>query len=225
MEALLALRKSIAFFSGCIRNVLEGIAEEDQAETVVWESKFALRRLEFIGSLCLHFCEWGERPESVFWIEKNKLISRIGRNSDRNEIWYPRFVQTPLSIAPMMKEGVFEPFRTVVCTSATLRIASRFNYWMHRTGVALMEEERVLSGVYESPFPYRTNVLFAIPEDAPLPKTRDSKNISKPRSYRFYRRRPGMRLCFLRRMSRFVRLRSRAQGFSSAWYQHTQARR
>jgi len=172
LEALSGLRKSIASIAGCIRNVLEGIADEDQVETVVWESKFALRRLEFIGSMCLHFCEWSERPESVFWIEKNKLISRGGRNNDNREIWYPRFVQTPLSIAPMMKEGVFEPFRTVVCTSATLRIASHFNYWMHRTGVALMDEQRVISGVYESPFPYRTNVLFAIPDDAPLPEDR-----------------------------------------------------
>ncbi len=172
LSALEDLRKKIAVVAGIIRTVMEGIADEDQNEPVVWESKFALRRLEFIGTLCNHFCEWSERPESVFWIEKNKLTSRSARFAEREGLWYPRFVQTPLSVAPMMKEGVFEPFRTVICTSATLRIATHFTYWMQRTGVSLMDGERVLSGVYDSPFPYRTNVLFAVPDDAPLPEDR-----------------------------------------------------
>lgn len=169
-QALSELRKRVAEFAGIVRTVLEGIAEEDQDDPVVWESKFAVKRLEFIGTLCLHFSEWSERPESIFWIERLKLPQRGGRSGDRDSPWYARFVQTPLSIAPMMKEGVFEPFRTVVCTSATLRIANQFAYWMHRTGISLVEEERVISGAFDSPFPYRTNVLLAIPDDAPLPE-------------------------------------------------------
>lgn len=172
LDSLSDLRKKLAIVSGIIRGVIEGIAEEDLNEPVVWESKFALRRLEFIGTLCLHFSEWDERRDSVFWIEKNKLTSRTIRGNDRDDMWYPRFVQTPLSVAPMMKEGVFEPFQTVICTSATIRIASHFTYWMHRTGVSLMDEERVFSGVYDSPFPYKTNVLLAIPIDAPFPDER-----------------------------------------------------
>jgi len=170
LVALADLRKKIAAFVGIVRAVLEGIAEEDHDDPVVWESKFAVKRLEFIGTLCLHFCEWSERGESIFWIERLRLPLRGGRSSDRDSPWYPRFVQTPLSIAPMMKEGVFEPFRTVICTSATLRIGRHFNYWMHRTGISLMEEDRIISGVFDSPFPYRTNVLLAIPDDAPLPE-------------------------------------------------------
>ncbi len=169
LSSLSELRKRIAEFAGIIRAVLDGIPEEEQDDPVVWESKFAVKRLEFIGTLCLHFAEWSERPESVFWIERLRLPQR-GKAADRASPWYPRLVQTPLSIAPMMKEGVFEPFRTIVCTSATLRIAGQFSYWMHRTGISLVEEDRVLSGAYDSPFPYRTNVLFAVPDDAPLPE-------------------------------------------------------
>jgi ATP-dependent DNA helicase DinG len=169
LSSLSELRKRIAEFAGIIRAVLDGIPEEEQDDPVVWESKFAVKRLEFIGTLCLHFAEWSERPESVFWIERLRLPQR-GKAADRGSPWYPRLVQTPLSIAPMMKEGVFEPFRTVVCTSATLRIAGHFSYWMHRTGISLVEDDRVLSGAYDSPFPYRTNVFFAVPDDAPLPE-------------------------------------------------------
>ncbi len=170
-ETLRALRTAVAVFAGSVRNILEGISEDDLNDPVVWEAKFALRRLEFIGSLCLHFYEWDERRESVFWIEKNRLPARAGRSGEKTEgAWYPRFVQTPLSVAPMMKEGVFEPLRTIICTSATLRTGTSFAWWLFRTGVSLMEADRVLSGVYDSPFPYGKNVLLAIPEDAPLPE-------------------------------------------------------
>ncbi|ULQ59848.1 helicase [Brucepastera parasyntrophica] len=163
------LRTKISVLAGIVRTILEGIPEDLQNEPVVWETKFALRRLEMTGSLCQHFTEWTERPESVFWIEKKRLSQR-GTQSVQGEMWYPRFVQTPLSVAPMMQEGVFEPFRSIVCTSATLRIAGRFDIWMQRTGVSRIEDDRVDSGVYESPFPYKTNVLLCIPENAPLPE-------------------------------------------------------
>ena len=69
----------------------------------------------------------------------------------------------------MMCEGVFEPFNTVVCTSATLRIARKFDFWMRRTGITMVDEDRILSGEFESPFPYQTNVLLAVPDTGPLP--------------------------------------------------------
>lgn len=160
LEEMSKLRRSIADFTGIVREVLEGIAEDDQNEPVVWESKFALRRLEFIGSLCLNFTEWSERRESVFWIERQR---------QRDGVPYPRFVQTPLTVAPMMREGVFEPFSTIVCASATLRIGKRFDYWIHRIGLDLVENDRLFYGVHDSPFPYDTNVLVTIPTDSPLP--------------------------------------------------------
>ena len=82
-------------------------------------------------------------------------------------------MQTPLDIAPLMNMGVFEPMSSVVCTSATLRTGDSFFYWMRRTGVSFVEEDRVSAQVFESPFPYRTNALFAVPKDAPFPDSMD----------------------------------------------------
>ena len=69
----------------------------------------------------------------------------------------------------MMNSGVFEPMSSVVCTSATLRTGDNFSYWMRRTGLSFVEDERLLSGAFESPFPYKTNAIFAVPSDAPFP--------------------------------------------------------
>jgi ATP-dependent DNA helicase DinG len=166
---LIELRKRVSAVAGVIRTVLDGVDEQYLDDPIVWESKFSLKRLEFIGTLALHFSEWSERKDSVFWIEKVRLSGKASRGGE-GALWYPRFVQTPLSVAPMMQEGVYEPLATVVCTSATLRIAQSFDYWMRRAGVSLAEPNRVESGVFDSPFPYRTNVLFAIPDDGPLPE-------------------------------------------------------
>jgi ATP-dependent DNA helicase DinG len=169
LARLSVLRKHVSTVAGIMRTVLEGVDEQYLDDPIVWESKFSLKRLEFIGTLALHFTEWGERKESVFWIEKVKLSGRAVKGGE-GVLWYPRFVQTPLSVAPMMRDGVFEPLSTVICTSATLRIARSFDYWMRRSGVTLMDPDTVSSGVFDSPFPYRTNVLFAIPDDGPLPE-------------------------------------------------------
>ena len=40
---------------------------------------------------------------------------------------------------------------------------------MNRTGLGFAEPERILSGEFDSPFPYNKNMLFAVPQDAPLP--------------------------------------------------------
>ena len=69
-----------------------------------------------------------------------------------------------------MNKGVFEPMDSVVCTSATLSIGKSFNYWKKRSGVFFAEEERILEGDFPSPFPYKTNVLFAVARDAPFPE-------------------------------------------------------
>jgi len=204
LAALAGLRQRLAEVAGIIRNVIEGIAEEDQNESVVWESKFALRRLEFIGTLCLHFCEWDERNESVFWIEKIRLTSRTPRGAEREGVWYPRFVQTPLSVAPMMKEGVFEPFRTVVCTSATLRIATRFDYWMHRTGVSLMEEERNGCFPVSTTRPFRTarTCCSRYPTTRRFPRSAASRAGLRPRSSLSCKPRQATPLCCSRRTNR-----------------------
>jgi ATP-dependent DNA helicase DinG len=163
LVAMKKLREDLSKFTSVVRVVLDGISEEDSAMDQVWETKQVLRRIDAASNLCQNFLSWDEKPETVFWIERNKLTG-----TDTN-IWYPKFIQTPLDIAPMMNSGVYEPLDSVVCTSATIQVAHDCNFWKKRTGVLFQDGDRVLEGSFSSPFPYKKNVLFAIPTDAPLP--------------------------------------------------------
>jgi ATP-dependent DNA helicase DinG len=68
-----------------------------------------------------------------------------------------------------MREAVYEPLPTVVFTSATLAVADSFAYWAGRIGLDARAGREVSTGVFPSPFDYRSNVLVGVPTDAPPP--------------------------------------------------------
>jgi ATP-dependent DNA helicase DinG len=144
-----------------IRDLLEEIPGEEKDEPALWEIAAILRRLEGICSVCDAFVEYRERPEEVMWLE------RRGGSSSRDS--WAAFTVTPIEVATGLKESLFEPGKTVICCSATLTIAGRFDYWQARCGLNLLEEPP-LCGIFPSPFPYSSSVLLAIPRDAPLPE-------------------------------------------------------
>lgn len=160
------LHSAIGVFYDLAVDVIEKIDEKDEDIPAVWEAKTVLRRLESYVVLCNDFCHWEEHEDKVFWMQKVRIPPKTPGDE---ATLFVQFYQTPLDIAPMMNKGVFEPLDTVVCTSATIRTENNFGYWMRRTGVSFVDRERVSCCHFESPFPYRTNVLFAVPNDAPFP--------------------------------------------------------
>jgi ATP-dependent DNA helicase DinG len=161
-----ALRKQLNKLAGFVREQLENLGEEYSEESVVWEIRSVLRRLDTMGSVCLSFIEYKENPADVMWIERRS--GRVGFDSP-----WASFNVTPVDVAPSLKEALFEPNKTVVCVSATLTTGSsdlhNFEYWKSRSGLSLVREREIFLGVFPSPFPYQSRVLLAAPEDAPLP--------------------------------------------------------
>jgi ATP-dependent DNA helicase DinG len=157
------LRKHLNSLAGFIRDLLENVPEEAGEDSVVWEVRAVLRRLDTVGSVCLSFIEYRENPDDVMWIER-----RGGRGGLAEPAWAV-FTVTPVDVAPYLKEALFEPNKTVVCVSATLTTANTFDYWKGRSGLGLIEERETLDGIFPSPFPYSSKVLLAAPEDSPLP--------------------------------------------------------
>ena len=164
----------LAKVAALMRKTMDEISDDDKDSGVVWETRSVLNRLDGIVALCGDFCAWDEKPESVFWIQKYRLPDSMAK--DFQKPYYVQFTQTPLDIAPMMNSGVFEPMGSVICVSATLGIGGRFDYWEKRTGVRFVEDNRVLRGVFDSPFDYEKNMIFAVPSDAPFPDNENFQN-------------------------------------------------
>lgn len=162
------LAKYLGDFTGLVREIMEGIDEDDHDVPSYWESKIILRRLEAYIVLLKNFSMWDEKREDVFWIQKKRLPADMLKDNGDPE--FIIFTQTPLDISHLMNDGVYEQMNSVICTSATLKTGHDFNYWMNRNGVFFAGQDRVLKAEYSSPFPYNKNMLFAVPNDAPLPE-------------------------------------------------------
>lgn len=145
------IASDLALICKMIGDTLKGISDEDKKVDSVWEVTTILRRLEALAAFCSNFIRYDENPDKVFWIDKGKFIN---------------YYQTPLDMSTLLHKGIFEAFSTIVCTSATLGIASNFSFWMRRTGILFEDKERILQGIFESPFPYKKNTIFAVPTDA-----------------------------------------------------------
>ena len=161
----ITLRKQLNSLAGIVRDLLEQVPEKSNEESVVWEVRSVLRRLEAMATICSSFMEFTEKPDHVMWMEK-----RGGKEGDAP---FVVFHVTPLDIAPYLAEALFEPNKTVICVSATLTTANSFNYWMERSGFAFVNGRKKLDGIFPSPFPYHSKVLLAVPENAPLPNETD----------------------------------------------------
>lgn len=161
------LCKSIDDFIALGRKILEGVEENDRSVPAFFESKVLLNRLESFSKILNDFALWEEKQDKVFWITKRTLSKEYSEKNESSA--YVILNETPLDIAPLMNEGVFEPMKTVVCTSATLKTGRDFGYWLRRSGVSFAEKERISFGEFPSPFPYEKNMLFAVPKDAPFP--------------------------------------------------------
>ncbi|HEY2806886.1 MAG TPA: helicase C-terminal domain-containing protein, partial [Gemmatimonadales bacterium] len=95
-------------------------------------------------------------PPSVRWIER-----RTGTQV--------ALATAPLELAPLLQEILWSRVETVVLTSATLTAGGSFEFLQSRLGLDLEPVRPGPREVLPSPFDYRTQCVFAIPEDAPAP--------------------------------------------------------
>lgn len=165
-EGIERLKEAVTDFYNLAQTVVSKIDDKDSDIPAVWESKTVLGRIEGYGVLFEHFINWDAHRDKVYWMQKVRMSPKT---PGEEPVLFVQFYETPLDIAPMMNGGVFEPLDSVVCTSATLRTENHFGYWLRRTGACFVPEERLAKNSFESPFPYRTNVLFGVPADAPFP--------------------------------------------------------
>lgn len=157
LETVGTLAAQLARFG---KAVLERLNEEEKELPDVFELRSVIRRLESASALADRFARFREDPDSVYWL-------RGGRDFGQAQA---EFLISPLNVSPFLNEAVYEPFKTVLFTSATLTSAGRFDFWAGRVGLKQVAPERLVTEVFPSPFDYARRVLLGVPADAPGPE-------------------------------------------------------
>ncbi len=77
--------------------------------------------------------------------------------------------QAPLEVADSLNQALYQRFRTLVMTSATLTVAGAFGYFHSRIGLDRVAAKRLIELSLDSPFDYQQQALVAVPTDLPEP--------------------------------------------------------
>lgn len=80
-----------------------------------------------------------------------------------------RLCMSPLKVAPIMQEAVFDRFPTVILTSATLSVDNSFAFLEERLGLDAIDEDKRVEVLLPSPFDFRQQAIIAIPTEIPEP--------------------------------------------------------
>ncbi len=147
------LRRSIEILCECLlknKGSLGGAADfvpdlENQKNRI----DEALNDLEFILD------RGGENY--VYWLERSR---GAGRN-------YYRLKAAPLDVGDFMRSHFFDKMRTMILTSATLRVENNFEYMKERLGASKLTEEKLLCMTFGSPFDFRSQTRLCVPAFLP----------------------------------------------------------
>lgn len=97
----------------------------------------------------------------VYWGEY-----RFGDGEERSPIFQVTLHATPLEVAPLLQEILFDKKGGMVFTSATLTVENRFDHMKRKIGVAADREFQ-----FHSPFDYPSRGLIYLPKTLPDPTT------------------------------------------------------
>ena len=129
-----------------------GIDSTESSVDRLGEDIAALRRRS--GEICqdLRRLLRADDPDLVFFIEAR------GRNLSLRA--------APINVSRIVREAIFDRFRSIVLTSATLAVERSFEYVRGRLGLVKPRELQV-----ESEFDYRVQALLYLPRRMPTPQT------------------------------------------------------
>ncbi len=105
----------------------------------------------------------GDTAESIHYMlfeEDEAVVKWIERSGKQKAI---KITAAPIEVGEPLRKSLFEPFETVVLTSATLTIGGSFEFLKSRLGIDQLDRDRVMERSLASPFDFMRQVLIGIP--------------------------------------------------------------
>ncbi|MDZ7821641.1 MAG: helicase C-terminal domain-containing protein [Candidatus Marinimicrobia bacterium] len=94
----------------------------------------------------LRVCMSPDSDTMIYWYEVPKDTESINLS----------IKASPLHVNEVLFNKVYKNKFALIATSATLTVADRFKYFLKRSGMELIEAERLKTRIYESPFDYES---------------------------------------------------------------------
>jgi predicted DnaQ family exonuclease/DinG family helicase len=150
-----------------VRKLMERI--EDLAESLEINSSHVEEAEELATDLRGQQSRLKEAMEAVLFILERSgedYVYWLERRSQRNRYYYSMHA-APLEIGRFMRDFFFEDRRTVILTSATMRVSRRFDYIKERLGADYLRDDQLVCGGVGSPFDYERQSMVCVPTFLP----------------------------------------------------------
>ncbi|HKJ68048.1 MAG TPA: helicase C-terminal domain-containing protein, partial [bacterium] len=85
----------------------------------------------------------------------------------------PRFVTTPIDVGMMMEQYIYDNLRSAIFTSATLKVADDFTYFLRRIGLDRLKEREVVTRDLGSPYYLSEQIMGCVTTWVERPGTRE----------------------------------------------------
>ncbi|WP_456443583.1 helicase C-terminal domain-containing protein [Caldithrix abyssi] len=110
-----------------------------------------------------NFCLKGDELNYVYWLD-------LPRNQRSNDV---ALHAVPLNIDELLNKMLYPQVETAIFTSATLSINKSFDYFHSRLGLKDIKDRPVISAAFDSPFDYESQLLLAVTDFLPDPRSAD----------------------------------------------------
>ena len=137
-------------------DLLEGNGSGGDVDSVIRETSLCVRRIAALTETVTKFLAYESDSDNVYWLSKEKRM-----NGDS----FVQFNITPMDVGPILADALWSETETAVCTSATLAVDSRFEFFLKSIGMDGFGRERLETLMFTSPFDYRNRVLLAVASD------------------------------------------------------------
>jgi ATP-dependent DNA helicase DinG len=148
-------------FADIITDIIRSCPETPETVALLYEAQSSAHYFSEQASLISHLISCDLESTHVTYLEQNRIHSQAP--------WYYVLRITPISFSHMLHKNIFERYKSVVCTSATLTVKKTFTYWEKKVGLDEMEEARYRKVSIDSPFDYRNRVMLALAGSSPNP--------------------------------------------------------
>ncbi len=160
VDACSTLSAQLSSFLTVLIACLDSCEEVPEIEIPLYEAGSVKYRIESIQRLLGHYLTFDLSETHVYWIDSWMSNAQIPHLTLK---------LTPIEFADMFREGLFNMYKTVICTSATLTVQNRFDFWEKKVGIGEGLVRDCVRKSIGSPFNYRDRVLLCLPKDAPEP--------------------------------------------------------
>ncbi len=160
LDATLGAFRSIRDHIETIADRMNGAEPTDRRTQLMGELRGVMRRTESVSdglNQALRPAPGG--APTVRWLERSGIKGQ-----------QVSLAAVPLDLAPLLREMIFDRVKTVALTSATLAAGGEFDFLESRLGLTIEPNPVSVKTMLASPFDYREQCLFGIPNDLPDPR-------------------------------------------------------